>query len=314
MLDRRPSRPFKCCACGRDPLGALLFSFALGRFERYRIMNIILVHGFFGFRTFVGVEYFNGVKAHLDATFKGLPIQVLVPQINPVGRVEARGQELTGQIANALITGMLNPGEPVHIIAHSMGGLDARYCISSGYNKNVAAKIASLTTIATPHWGSPVADLLTADNDLDRIKRDLLVSTGPFGDLVKDVDLNAGGIQDLTSKSAKLFNQTYRDDPHVNYFSYAGSGRVGGLRTCALLLPTYALISASGDSNNDGLVSVESATWGQRIDVWAGDHADEIGHNLDQGLIAPTSAFNHLEKYEIIVNMLESLDITPIHL
>ena len=58
-----------------------------------------------------------------------------------------------GQLRDYL--NQVSPIEPVHIIAHSMGGLDARYMIS---RLDMADRVLSLTTIATPHRGSPFAD------------------------------------------------------------------------------------------------------------------------------------------------------------
>src|SRR5436190_277798 len=43
----------------------------------------------------------------------------------------------------------------VIIIAHSMGGLDARYMIS---RLGMADRVAALVTLSTPHHGSPYAD------------------------------------------------------------------------------------------------------------------------------------------------------------
>ena len=47
----------------------------------------------------------------------------------------------------------------IHIIAHSMGGLDSRYMISK---LGMADRVLSLTTISTPHHGSPIADITVA--------------------------------------------------------------------------------------------------------------------------------------------------------
>lgn len=53
---------------------------------------------------------------------------------------------------------------PFHVIAHSMGGLDARFLtthLQQKYNSpSYPNRILSLTTLSTPHHGSPVADLL----------------------------------------------------------------------------------------------------------------------------------------------------------
>ena len=47
------------------------------------------------------------------------------------------------------------PNEKVHVIAHSMGGLDARYMIS---RLGMEDRVLSLTTVGTPHRGSKYAD------------------------------------------------------------------------------------------------------------------------------------------------------------
>src|SRR5438874_2494875 len=49
-----------------------------------------------------------------------------------------------------------DPRVKVNLVAPSMGGLDCRDMISS---LGMADKVASLTTVGTPHHGSPVADI-----------------------------------------------------------------------------------------------------------------------------------------------------------
>ena len=65
------------------------------------------------------------------------------------------------------------PITKVNLIGHSMGGLDARVLISPNtagstssadprdqiFGMDYGDKIATLTTVATPHWGSPLADI-----------------------------------------------------------------------------------------------------------------------------------------------------------
>ena len=51
---------------------------------------------------------------------------------------------------------------------------------------------------------------------------------------------------------------------------------------------------------NDGLVALSSARWGTSdARTWAGDHAEEVGHNLDN-LVAPPG-LQYLAKYDQIV-------------
>src|SRR6266567_5839909 len=124
-------------------------------------MNIVLVHGILGFRRKFGIEYFNGVKERLTK----LTPNILVPVLDPTGAIVLRGEQLRSQILAALSDGTLNPSEKTHVIAHSQGGLDARSMLSPQNphltaGNNLAGKVASLTTIASPHQGSPIADLL----------------------------------------------------------------------------------------------------------------------------------------------------------
>jgi triacylglycerol lipase len=57
------------------------------------------------------------------------------------------------------------PGRQVNLVGHSMGGLDCRYLISQIQPK--AFTPITLTTISTPHRGSPFADFLI-DNVIGR--------------------------------------------------------------------------------------------------------------------------------------------------
>jgi triacylglycerol esterase/lipase EstA (alpha/beta hydrolase family) len=69
--------------------------------------------------------------------------------------VQQRAEALAAQVAARF------PNGKVHIIAHSMAGLDARYLLSHNLQSLAnPGRVASLSTVATPHCGSPVADLL----------------------------------------------------------------------------------------------------------------------------------------------------------
>jgi triacylglycerol lipase len=270
-------------------------------------VNLVLHHGIFGFAALGSVVYFNGVRDHLAVRFPGLC--VLVTQVAPDGTIVRRGTELGQQIAEALAPGgALDPDEPVHIIAHSMGGLDARFLLSPNNPGNISDRVASLTTIATPHKGSPIADVLVAiESGLAGGEERLLEH--PLRAALNLAKIPVGGLRDLTTAGVRSFNQQCPDDPRTRKFSVAGVGRgiqVLGIRldTCVALRLTHRIIQNRTDEANDGLVALGSAAWGDGPELWEADHADEIGHNLDLGLLARPEHFDHLAKYESLVERL----------
>src|SRR4051795_6034337 len=112
---------------------------------------IVLAHGLFGFNQIaLGkltlATYFRGIPEWLRAAGN----RVYVTKVPSIAGVEARARRLGGQILSSF------PHEPVHLIGHSMGGLDARMLLS---DPDWSRRILSLTTIGTPHLGSSIADL-----------------------------------------------------------------------------------------------------------------------------------------------------------
>ena len=71
-----------------------------------------------------------------------------MPALSPTGGVAERAQRAQGFRAQGDVG-------PVHILAHSLGGLDSRYMISK---LDMAERVLSLTTLGTPHRGTTFAD------------------------------------------------------------------------------------------------------------------------------------------------------------
>jgi len=114
---------------------------------------VVLCHGLFGFDKkgpanipFLQVRYWNKIQKYLEQ----LGCKVSVPKVSPAGGVKYRAQELSNFIESNF------PKQQVHLIAHSMGGLDCRYLIT--HLKQRSFKVLTLTTLSTPHRGSPFMD------------------------------------------------------------------------------------------------------------------------------------------------------------
>src|SRR4029077_18106289 len=108
-------------------------------------LNIVLAPGVLGFGKLAGLEYFRGVTGHLHS----LGHHVLPATSNPIGRVKDRAPRLAHQIQTALSDGKRDPGQTVHMLAHSRGRLDGRFLIA----KNLLVpkkRIVALIALATP--------------------------------------------------------------------------------------------------------------------------------------------------------------------
>jgi triacylglycerol lipase len=269
-------------------------------------MNIILCHGILGFSKIriaeIGVvNYFRGVKAH----FEGKGHRVIAPAVDPTQGVEFRGPQLREQIEKAF-TGSnpaLDASQKTHIIAHSMGGLDSRFILAPNSPQRVNAKIRSLTTISTPHLGSPVADGL---NSFFRFKILGLFSADSAAGALMSLGISLKGLRDLTTESCNKFNAEFPqgrpDRPQetgegtIAFFSVAGSGRPG---TAGLFTPLQPIFSLAGNPVNDGVVAVDSAKWGTFDEqTWPLDHLQEVGYNLDDPK-TPTPGL--LDRYDRIL-------------
>ena len=210
---------------------------------------IVLVHGLFGFDRIelaglTVASYFPGVSECLQAAGNRL----LIPRLHPTGGVSHRAQELKDFLLRE------SPHEPVHILAHSMGGLDARYMISK---LGMAERVLSLTTLGTPHRGTTFVDWVLGK--LERMVRPAL----------KFLDIPHQAFYDLTTTSCRKFNEQVTCDPRVRYYSVAAR-HDGSILSPEWLLPYYLVYQAEGD--NDGVVSAASAQFGEGFEIWEGDH------------------------------------------
>lgn len=263
-------------------------------------MNIVLVHGILGFRNLVElgpiglVPYFRGVSEHFAARGH----RVLVVDLDKTAGVATRAGQLKDQIAAALAPGgRLDPAQTTHIIAHSMGGLDSRYLLSPANPTPNNLPIRSLTTIGTPHFGSPIADAVD-DPHVPQIIKDAI------GAVLAKFDISLDGLRDLRTDRCKTFSATHRDRKGVDYSCIAGIGRSGLFKTWTLFTPLHGFIAAQTHEDNDGLVTRSSSQWGTPVGEWTADHVDEIGYSLP--IIPPV--FPHLSKFDEILARLARLE------
>ena len=110
---------------------------------------ILLVHG-------LGMKdtFFMKSFGRIDRILRIQGYTVFKSNVDGFGSVESNAEQLKEEIQGILRE---NGVEKVNIIAHSKGGLDAKYMIQ---HCGMAAQVASLTTLCTPHRGSPIASFI----------------------------------------------------------------------------------------------------------------------------------------------------------
>lgn len=165
--------------------------------------------------------------------------------------------------------------EKVNIIAHSKGGLEARYLIST---LGMGKYIASVTTLSTPHNGSATMDKLM------KMFRFILLSGSRIFDIFRRIcgDRNPDTfrcMEQVTTSYINEFNSKNPDDENVYYRSYAFKMK-NPLSDIIMSVPYIAVRFMDGES--DGLLTVNEVAWGDFQGVYTSvgnrgiSHPDEV--------------------------------------
>ncbi|MCL1938267.1 MAG: alpha/beta hydrolase [Candidatus Azobacteroides sp.] len=168
--------------------------------------------------------------------------------------------ESNAKILNATIEEVLDKtkSKKVNIIAHSKGGIDSRYFV---WKYNNDDRIASLTTLSTPHRGAEIADLIYKQKIVhsDKTKKTLKI----FGKLYGDINPDLYNVNyQLTTEKMREFNENIGMDQRVYYQSMYTTMK-NSFDDLMFYYSHRYIQNISGD--NDGIVSEHSAQWGKNI-------------------------------------------------
>lgn len=259
---------------------------------------IVLVPGIFAFDTIAGIDYWYQIPASLEA--KGA--EVHVAKINAFDSSAMRGEALIAQLEEiqAASGGSI---QKFNIMGHSQGGMTARYVM------NVRPDlVASITTMATPHTGSPLADLVTDIAPPESVQGVLFeVFANTVGNLVNLLSDNKKDQSDIyamlgefNEAGAAQFNANFPlglpasecgagpsnvtiNGENIKLYSWGGTGHLtGGLDISDAL---FAITSLAFDEANDGVTGICSSHFGSILrDDYFMNHLDINNHVL--GLVS----------------------------
>ncbi|KAF8973581.1 Alpha/Beta hydrolase protein [Flammula alnicola] len=226
---------------------------------------VVFCHGLLGFDSVtIGpaiapfeVTHWRGIKEVLEENGTEVLITRVPATSSPVDRAKVLEQKISS----------VYPGRSVHLIGHSMGGLDCRYLTTHLTDRKF--KVLSITTIATPHHGSSFADYF-----LSTVGRTRMPSVLSLLDLLPNGGGDGKAFESLTVDSMRKFNEDCPDVEGVRYFSWGAVYEPGLIDTWKW--PHSVILEKEGP--NDGLVSVESSKWGTYLGTLSQvNHLDLVG-------------------------------------
>jgi triacylglycerol lipase len=238
-------------------------------------------------------------------------------------------------------------GAKVNLVCYAVGGLDCRYLVSptglfrnnANAHREVMQLVASVTTIATPHRGTRVAEAgiqtLHSSTVADALEM-LFGSEAPA--TIPDDAAVLRTLDGLTLDALSAFNRQVMDAPGVYYQSWAGVSHVlaRSSESTELSIRTHctdeksqllffrhqdtrdamneALWATAPFSNttrnddgrvvnspSDGMISVASAKWGVFRGCLPADHYDVIGQ-IGHTTRDPLTGFDAAEFYAFVAS------------
>jgi triacylglycerol lipase len=125
--------------------------------------HVFMTPGMFGFGRLGSFNYFAHVQRELIARFAAAGHELFAHTVDdlPTASIRRRATNLAEVVRRE------SADEPIHLLGHSTGGLDARLVASPatvGIPAELLAwlpRLRSVTTMNTPHFGTPLASFFT---------------------------------------------------------------------------------------------------------------------------------------------------------
>lgn len=228
---------------------------------------LLLIHGM-GFRDRKYLNYWGRIPKYLMAN----GAQIYYGDQDSNASIEYNARFIANKIEKILKE--CNT-DKFNIIAHSKGGLEARYMIST---LKMDKHIASLSTVNTPHNGSVTVDKLL------KSPKFIVHIAGGITDIIMKIqgDKNPETekvFYQFTTDYAQAFNLQNPDSPNVFYQSF-GFKMKNAFSDILMSVPYLTVRHFEGD--NDGLLSERAVRWTNFRGVYTSvsnrgiSHCDEV--------------------------------------
>lgn len=225
---------------------------------------IVLCHGFGAIVTLLQKSHMHYVARY----YQLLGLKVFVPHVTPYASIQQRTSEWKRKL---LELDCLSSTGAVHLVGHSMGGLDIRRL---AHDPDFSGRISSIHLVSVPNRGSSLSNLFqespavirkpiswTANRVALRISKDFVPNCEE-------------SIRELRPDNVVgVFNPGFPDLETLPYYSYTASCGMGTGQTIVIPLRFFNRYIFDREGENDGFVSSRSAKWGNHV-----FHTD-LGHH-----------------------------------
>lgn len=247
---------------------------------------VVMAHGMGAQAKIVDiVDYWWGLEDALEEE----GADVYITSVNGMDTTANKAASFKKQVLEILA---ISGKSKANVIGHSHGTIYTRYAIS---NLGLAPYVASYTGLSGPHRGSSVADFIfkMVPNQGWTLVGDALdiVYTFVMGD--ENPNSLENGMEMTRPYMQNVFNANCPDVAGLYYQTYTSKIRYA---SNSVMLEVPWLICLANEGDNDGLVSVSSAKWGNFRGViegawWSGgvDHLNIVNQffGVTPGFDAP---------------------------
>lgn len=265
---------------------------------------IVLVPGIFAFDTIAGIDYWYKIPSALQS--EGATVHV--PKINAFDSSAKRGEALIAQLEQirAASGGSV---KKFNLIGHSQGGITSRYVM------NVRPDlVASVTTLHTPHKGSPLADVVTGiapSGTLQGVAFDVFANA--VGDLVNLLSNNRKSQSDIRAMLVE-FNKTGAAANNASFPTGIPSTSCGeGPETASIGGNSVRMYSWSGTAPltnvldiSDPLFAITSLAFSESNDGVTGRCSSHFGKVLKDNY-----TMNHLDPTNQVLGLVSLFETNP---
>ncbi|KAK4512234.1 uncharacterized protein ATC70_002930 [Mucor velutinosus] len=271
---------------------------------------IVLCHGLFGF-DIRGPQNIPALQFHywsgVEDTLAKLGAKIIVTKVPQAGSIWERSHALHTILKSILV------GKNVNFVAHSMGGLDCRHLLANIHDRPY--QVQSLTTICTPHRGSPVMDWFRDQFGVGQSQVPMHTTDGqqwspatttmsPMSNTQRESSAECLSASSALKWSSRLPTSLKLDKLLVDWFDepayahlttdfckeyfnpntpddpnvkYYSYGAAAKFPAWSSLLGIPGQMVQEKEGDNDGIVSVQSAKWGTYVKTIQADHWDLSG-------------------------------------